>query len=241
LEYKFENSQVRKIKLRNVDFTKSRITYLLEKAKEKNVIHLGCADSGYTESKVQRSSLLHDKLSSVSKELYGIDVDETSIALLKESGYKKLYNIDVSTGHGQTEVISKFDKVDLIICGEVIEHVPAPIDLISGIMKLCTHYDAIAVITTPNPFSLLNFIKAWSRVESCHPDHNYYISPSNFVTLVNKCTTSDSAINLTYCIELDEFRQRHGIISTLIKSCIIRYFPNLGDGLIFEIGQSRDY
>jgi SAM-dependent methyltransferase len=110
---------------------------------------------------------LHAELAGVATKLVGLDVDEDGVALARQLGYAahvvdctdpdQLGSVDVS-------------PAELVIAGEIIEHLEAPGALLEA-MKLLVAPTGLLVVTTPNAASLMNPLAAVGGYEMVHPDH----------------------------------------------------------------------
>ncbi|AEH06047.1 class I SAM-dependent methyltransferase [Methanothermococcus okinawensis] len=101
------------------------------------------------ENKKVEFSSLHNFIIKNSKEVWGLDIDKDRINKLKEKGYNVIYD-DVQELKNLMKLNKKFD---VIIAGELIEHLENPgvfLDNISGFLN----ENGILVLTTPNMFSL---------------------------------------------------------------------------------------
>ena len=68
-----------------------RVTYIVERCRGKRVLHLGCTDWPYTESKLKDGVLLHAELNKVAKSLIGVDADEAGIEYFRKIGFPETY------------------------------------------------------------------------------------------------------------------------------------------------------
>ena len=96
-----------------------RDAWLLERAANRVVMHVGCTDAPFTNTKAEKNQLLHQKLGRVCKSLIGIDIDRTSLEYLrKHHRIDDLYCHDIE----HLDSFPRLDKVDVVIAGEVLEH-----------------------------------------------------------------------------------------------------------------------
>ena len=136
------------------------------------VAHLGCADSPYTASLMAAGILLHERLVGVAQ-VTGFDVDADSLALLRERMPGERFVVaDVSA-----EVpASERGRYDLVVAGEVLEHVPNADAFLVGCSKLLAPGGRLCV-TVPNACSPKIGLRALAGRESVHPDHRVYYGP----------------------------------------------------------------
>lgn len=144
-----------------------RIPHLRSLAEGKRVVHVGFVDAGYQEMNTQAGTWLHAHLASVASSLVGIDLDEAGVGLAREQGYEA-HVVDCR----DPEAVAALDlePADLVIAGEVIEHLDDPGAFLEGLHPLLAPTGRL-VITTPNASGLLNSAAALVGAEINHPDH----------------------------------------------------------------------
>ena len=118
-----------------------RISYLCDLAHGKKVLDVGvvnhCLDAGASHQ------WLHGRLCEVAKICIGVDVLDEEVALLCQRGY------DVR--HVDLTQVPLREKFDVIIMGELIEHVAEPGGLLRNVVSML-ETDGLLVLTTPNPW-----------------------------------------------------------------------------------------
>lgn len=127
-------------------FRKDKIVDL---CKDKSVLHLGFIQHSHLyEDLIRDDNWLHKKLDGVSKELVGLDYLKDDVKILREKyGYEAHY-ADVT----RLEELKLDKKFDVIVCGELIEHITNAGNMLEGI-KSFMHEESILIITTPNPWA----------------------------------------------------------------------------------------
>src|SRR5215471_10772071 len=121
-----------------------RISFLIERARGKRVLHLGCA-AAYLD--LAKDPHLHAQLAAVANELWGLDLSARAISQLREAGFANLIC-------GDAERLGDIDDLrdqhfDVIIAGELIEHLSNPGLFLNGCKALCSA-DTELILTTPN-------------------------------------------------------------------------------------------
>ena len=132
-----------------------RVSFIVTLCKGKEVLNLGCADTTRILHSINSNQHLHVELSKVAARLVGIDVDLEALAQLK-----KFMSHNFELIHHDVEKLSELTsigKFDVIVCGELIEHLSNPGNMLEGAKKLLKDR-GIIVITTPNVLSLKFFI-----------------------------------------------------------------------------------
>lgn len=157
---------------------KDREKFLQEYVAGKTVLHGGCVDSGVLEERKETRLLLHDILGQSAKKLVGVDVDQPGIEKMVALGYKDVYYADL-------ESWDYSDKFDVIVLGEIIEHIDNCGDFLLSVKKFCRP-DTTVVFTTPNNYYFLFWLYTLAGRESIHPDHNYVFSFHSIKSLLGK-------------------------------------------------------
>jgi 2-polyprenyl-3-methyl-5-hydroxy-6-metoxy-1,4-benzoquinol methylase len=158
--------------------------FLLACCAGKTVLHVGCVDSGLTAERLARGELLHQRLAGVATELWGTDVDAVGIRLLLDHGFDRVLPVDLSSG-SPGPVLASVD-FDLIVLGEVLEHLANPGQLLCGVRSLMRPGRTRLIVSVPNAFSLAALSSFLGGVEVVHPDHNFYFSRHTLQTLLGK-------------------------------------------------------
>ena len=96
--------------------TKDRDSIIIEKCKDKAVLHLGATDAPYTKQKLEKDLLLHTHIQNVAKNVIGFDIDQDSIEFLSNKGIRNIKYFDMNN-LGDLNI-----DVDVIIFGEILEH-----------------------------------------------------------------------------------------------------------------------
>jgi len=152
-----------------------RVDYILDACRGKQVLHLGCADTPYTQLRLNDGTLLYTMIEDVAEAQYGVDLSAEGIEFLKRCGYQNLAVADVE--HLATE--NPFGQVDfdVIVAGEIIEHLSNPGLFLDSLKRLLRKPSAKLVLTTINAYCAYRFCYSLlMREESVHPDHVSYFS-----------------------------------------------------------------
>lgn len=150
-----------------------RDDYIAAICRGKRVLHVGCTDAPLTEAKYNNGTLLHQKLEKEAAELVGIDIDAASIARLQEKGVRNLHVADAAK---IDEFLNKTGfSPEVIVAGEVLEHLENPADFLRGIMKGMSGETEL-IISVPNAFWSEGFIHILTGKEKVHPEHVAYYS-----------------------------------------------------------------
>lgn len=118
-----------------------RNTYLCGLTRGKKVLDIGVVDHVFDASASEQ--WLHGKLCDVAKRCVGIDILAEELAKLRQLGYD-VRNVDLT----RTRLEEKFD---VIVMGEIIEHVDKPGALLANAAAMLEP-DGCLIVTTPNPW-----------------------------------------------------------------------------------------
>ena len=163
-----------------------RVKYIKNACAGKKVLHLGCTDYPFTKQMIENKMLLHFELEKSAKELYGFDFDEKGIEILSAAGTKNLYRADLE----KLEEVALDETFDVIIAGEMIEHLSNPGLFLKGIQRFMTPATNL-LITTINAYCGMRMLTYGLRgkggaVEPVHPDHVAYYSYSTLKVLIER-------------------------------------------------------
>ena len=154
-----------------------RNEFLKSIALGKTVLHLGAVDKGFGEI-----ASLHRNLMKVSKKVVGVDMDKGGIQECKELGIDNILEGNVE----HLELVSLPESnYDVIVAGEILEHLSNPGMFLEGIKKFFSPHTQM-VITTPNALALHRFLLSFLRVESQHPGHSISFSYTTLTSLLKR-------------------------------------------------------
>ncbi len=162
------------IKLPKVPIVFGRQQLILAKCRDKRVLHLGCVDQGYLSERFARGELMHQRLANVSKELWGVDLDEEGIEFLRKRGFDNLLVGDICALQDMESIRNRF--FDTIVASEVMEHLQNPGLFLETVRRFMEPGKTELIITVPNAFRIDTLIWLFHRVEYVHPDHHYWFS-----------------------------------------------------------------
>ncbi|MCW5858759.1 MAG: methyltransferase domain-containing protein [Caldilineales bacterium] len=163
---------------------RGRQALVLERSRGKRVLHVGCVDAGLLHERFARGELMHQKLSAVASELWGVDVDAAGIAFLQEQGFGNLLAGDICEPETLRQLRDR--PFDLIIASEVVEHLANPGAFLESARQIMRPGHTELIVTVPNAFKVEALLWMLRGVELVHPDHNYWFSYHNDNTLIAK-------------------------------------------------------
>ncbi len=177
-----------------------RAEFLISMAAGKSVVHVGFVDTGYEVEQRLAGTWLHERLAKVAKSIVGVDVNSTGIDSAKAAGYEA-HCIDLSDPAADVSALAGHH--DVIIAGEVIEHVENIGAFVRGIARIANN-DTKIVFTTPNSSAMVQAVLAIGRREICHPDHVVGFTAATLTGMLERCgLTVDSIATYSSKVRLD--------------------------------------
>lgn len=153
-----------------------RDPFLIKHCTDKSVLHVGCTCHPNFLRNLRQGTLLHPKLEQVAIKCVGIDIVAEDITAMQALGHD-VHVMDATD-------LSKFQGTyfDVIVLADIIEHVTNPGAILSEAIKVVAPTGEI-IVTAPNAFGLIRFIKLFFRHEQVHPDHVAYYSSGTLSAL----------------------------------------------------------
>ena len=144
-----------------------RFDYLCDLATGRRVVHIGFVDAGCQMLNEQSGAWLHEHLARTASELIGLDLDEAGVENARDRGYEA-HAVDCR----DVEAVRALGlpPADLVVAGEVIEHLDDPGSFLDGLHALVAP-GGLLVVTTPNATGLVNAAALLGNFEVNHPDH----------------------------------------------------------------------
>lgn len=207
-----------------------RVDFIKQAAAGKKVLHLGCTNYPYTKQSIENQMLLHFELEKTTKELYGFDFDQEGLDILKNSGGTKLFRADLE----RLDEVALDEKFDVIIAGEMIEHLNNPGLFLSGIKRFMNDKTEL-VITTINAYCAMRFLIYCLRGkggfnEPVHPDHVAYYSYKTLSLILNR---ADLNVKKFCFYDLgNEHRPFNRWFYNIFNDVCVKITPQLSDGII---------
>lgn len=143
-----------------------RLTYISQLCKDKRVLDIGCYDETAIKSKKDSGYWLHGLLSKEAKKVIGIDSSEKIRSEIKTGPRSKIIKKDL---YDLDRSFAVANKIDVIVAGELIEHIPDVSRFLQLMKEL--YPKKVLILTTPNATSLSNILLAFFNRESSHKDH----------------------------------------------------------------------
>ena len=207
-----------------------RVEFIKSMCVGKKVLHLGCTNYPYTDDALKNDMLLHLQLAESAETLVGFDYDQAGLDILKEAGIDSLYRADLEN----LDDVPLDEKFDVIVGGEMIEHLSNPGRFLEGIRRFMKPETQL-VLTTINAYCAFRFLIYGLRGrggsnEPVHPDHVAYYSYSTLKLLVERAGLGVKEF-LFYDIGV-EHRPFNGWFYNFFNDVAVRFSPQLSDGII---------
>lgn len=207
-----------------------RVDFIKAACSGRKVLHLGCANYPYTQDSIDKKMLLHSELGGITSDLYGFDFDQAGLDILEKNGITNLYRADLE----HLDELDLAETFDVIIAGEMIEHLHNPGLFLTGIRRFM-NAESRLVLTTINAYCGLRFLQYGLRgrrglQEPVHPDHVAYYSYATLSLLLRKHALTVEKF-LFYDIGT-EHRPHNRWILNVINDVCVKVAPQWADGVI---------
>jgi SAM-dependent methyltransferase len=202
---------------------------IIDAARSRKVLHLGCI--GFTDLELSdrirlAKKSLHWSLSQVAT-VTGVDYSE---AVVNE--YRRL-GIFTNIVVGDVERLNELridEKFDIILSGDIIEHISNPGLMLEGIKRFC-HPHTKVILTTPHAFGLMNYLRFALNKFREGAEH---VMTFNWQNIKNLLERHEYAID-DICTCYQAYAKRYRIMFRLGKAFFER-FPKFG-GTLFVVAK----
>ena len=152
--------------------------FILSRVAGKSVLDIGCAGGSIETIERLGQDWLHGRIRGIAGDAVGIDILEEAVARLNHQGYNVICADATSLHLGRT--------FDVVVCGDIIEHLANPLDLLISV-SLHMHQDSECIVTTPNPFSASQFFRILLDGNcGANADHTCWVDPNVAWELVQR-------------------------------------------------------
>jgi len=160
-----------------------KLDWVTDLCRAKRVLDLGAYDETAVDLKEGTGWWLHGRLFEVASAVVGVD----NSPLLPAEGLRTSERSRIVPGDIlHLEDVALDEPPEVVVAGELIEHVPDPVRFLQGLAGDPRFHGATAVITTPNASAFHNFFLGVFRRESTHHDHVAIHSYKTLNTLCRK-------------------------------------------------------
>ncbi len=188
----------------------SRVDEVLRWVQGPKILDIGC--TGH-KLEVGSKEWVFGRLTKGFPNVIGIDISEENISKLKSLGFSNVYVQDAQSFQFE-------EKFSTIVAGELIEHLSNPGLFIQNSINHLAGGGRL-IITTPNPFSLLNSFYAYFKYpKTCQNDeHTCWFCPQTISTLVSRY-----GLNIVYFDLVSDYRNDDESIKYRLFIHLIRLF-----------------
>jgi len=207
----------------------SRWDFMLNRCAGKSVLHLGCIGitEGSTVEKITsmvEDRVLHAHVRRICRDIVGMDYDHATVAALRQRGFTEIIAGDAQ----QLQTFPLSQRFEVILCGDLIEHLSQPGSMLEGI-KCCMTPDAELLISTPNAFGLLHFVRYAVNVFREGNDHVLSFSRFTLQNLLQRHGFALAEVYTCYCAPPATWSER---CRHALGKPFFRLFPKFGGTLI---------
>ena len=169
----------------------TRTERILELTKDKEVVHIGCADHlPLIDGKIKMGTHMHTRLLANCSELLGIDTNAEALQHLRDKhGMSNLFCLDVTK---EPVFDEPFVQWNLALLGEILEHVGDPVSFLKGVKRnLGSNVERI-IITVPNAYSAehCSYVNGYGR-EVLNSDHKFWFTPYTLLKVMTEAGLTD--------------------------------------------------
>lgn len=198
----------------------NRVDFILDKCKDKKILHIGFSDYPFTEEKIKNNTLLHTQLKKVTVDILGLDNNMAAIQQYKHltTDEQVVYG-DITLKYPEEAIVY---QPEIILLSEVLEHLSSPAMAVNILYDSFAHGTKI-LVTVPNYMALDGIAASLNKTESIHPHHYWYFSPFTL------CKTFGSRFKLEQ-LHFGMYYQQGSTINPVLKKypynadCIIAIF-----------------
>lgn len=123
-----------------------RAEFIVDRCTGRRVLDIGCV--AHDVERMRSPQWLHGRVATAASSCLGVDVLPGGVARMVEAGYEAVTH-DLTHGPGS---LADAERFDVIVAGEIIEHVPS-LDMLFTAARDLLRPDGELIITTPNPWA----------------------------------------------------------------------------------------
>ena len=210
---------------KKIKIVEDRWEFIEKYVRDKVVLDVGCAELvATTNDHDKKERWIFEKIRRVAKDVVGLDTNREQVTELQKLGYKVVL--------GDVEESSLRRTFDVIFAGELIEHLSNP-GLFFENMGRHLNKKGLLIITTPNRFYFLNFLRAFinnkiPQYTKKIASHVFYFDVNSLQALAERHNFQlvDFSYYCTFGKSYDSFKRR------IILKIIAKLRPQFTRGII---------
>lgn len=161
---------------------RTRVGVIVHHARGQKVLDLGCVAHNFEFHQARGSQgWLHQHVVDAAAECVGADYDEVGVKQMREAGFD-VVQVDIL---GDLTPILERGPFDVVVAGELIEHLPSPQGLLSAAAQVLKPGGKL-VLTTPNPYSPRRVRAGQTGQTWENVDHIIYAFPSGMAEMADR-------------------------------------------------------
>lgn len=181
---------------------KQRLEIISKIVQGKNVLDVGCVD--HEAAKETGDEWLHKVILEHASSVLGLDYAEEEVKDLVQKGYNIVY--------GNAEEVELGKKFDVIVAGELIEHLSNPGRFLEN-MRKHLHKNGEIVLTTPNPYYPKRMAEILIQGQAkVHPQHVMWYCPRTLTEILTRAGFSEIKI-----IPFNNTERWRGVVNSLTR------------------------
>jgi 2-polyprenyl-3-methyl-5-hydroxy-6-metoxy-1,4-benzoquinol methylase len=155
------------------------LSFLCDQVRGKNLLDVGCADHD-VDNPGMKDRWMHAHLVKAARSTLGLDILEQDCQKLRERGYNAVAGDACAIDLGQ--------KFEVVVAGEIIEHVENPGALIRNLARHVAPGGKL-ILTTPHIHYSLHFVESilCDPYDRWHPQHVVAFEPFTLNNLMQRC------------------------------------------------------
>jgi methyltransferase family protein len=184
-----------------------RIEFIVRACAQRRVLDLGAMDETAWTAKRGRGTWLHEEISRNATRVDGIDNSSmVPVEGLRTGPNSIIRRGDIGNPDGIVAALE--DSPDVIVAGELIEHLENPLLFLKRFAATERLSGKTLLLSTPNATALHNFLIGLAGRESTHHDHLCILSYKTLTTLCTRAGFSGWEI-IPYFSRFTEMQERH--------------------------------
>ncbi|WP_161554131.1 class I SAM-dependent methyltransferase [Stenotrophobium rhamnosiphilum] len=166
-----------------------------------------------------------------------VDLSRDALEAFKTKVNASYHELDITSDFKSWPSAIQAQKFDVVILGEVMEHLDNPGAALRNLSQLLTEQGKF-IITVPNAFSLSGIVKMFFSVENTHPEHTCHYS---YLTAKRLLDMNDLKL-----VEMSWYRWpksgKRGVLQFILQSlsgAVSRLLPQFSQGMILVTARQK--